>query len=140
MTPPTVYTETTLAEFMLSELGATAAAVGLTLAGLAEAVNEAMLVYPCVVMADATNIQKIRAIARVEAWRAVCNQVAGDYDFADAGASYSRSQALQNAQKRLDQALADAAQYYPGYQVGTAKISFTNDPYKTPDITLIGGI
>lgn len=139
MTLPFAYTESTLAEFMLGELGVTATATGVTLSDLAEAVNETMLVYGCTDLATALDMRKIRAIARVEAWRTVCNAVAGDYDYSDAGASYSRSQALKNATQRLDESLARAAAYYPTYQATLSELTFTDDPYRTPDITLSGG-
>ena len=95
MAAPSLYTEGTLAAFIHSGiLKAVAGVLGWTVAGgsYAEIVNEAVLSYfdGAGDLASATDIRRLRAIARVEAWRAVFEEKVGDYDYDQKDDSFSR--------------------------------------------------
>lgn len=133
MAAPASYTEATLATYMHTTLGAIAGALSWTVAGnsYAEPVNEALLVYGVSDIAAATEIQKLRAIARREAWRAVVAGLAAMYNFATDGQSFSRSQMQAQALEALRIAEADAMQYDTGaYEVRVDKVERTQDPYQ----------
>ena len=135
MTLPTVYTEKTLAEFMHNELGKVAGItgynVGVNDAGsYAEAVNETVLAYGVTSIINASDIQKVRALARVEAWKKACNDLAALYKFSSDGASYERQQMFANAQLNLGRALTLALQWDPSYEITVTKVRPVHDPYR----------
>lgn len=130
MTIPASYSEVTLADFMISELRSVATALNWTSGSMGEAVNSAILDYGVTDIADCIDIPKIRAIARVEAWKAVMADVSGDYDFRDGNSSYSRSQVHKQAKDNLESALLDAYKYLPDYKLGLVKVKYPQDPYK----------
>jgi hypothetical protein len=139
MTIPTSYTETSLAAFMLAELGDVALALDMTLAKLAEPVNDAMLVYGITDIVDATDIDKIRKIARVEAWKAAAKNVAADYAYSEGGASYSRNQMQDMILKQLSLAEQDASGYYAAFQIAVGTVEFPDNPYARLNVSDLGG-
>lgn len=136
MAAPTSYSETTLADYMHTLLGPVATALDYTSpASYVEAVNEALLDYgtdDISTVSGRDNIRKLRALAMVQAWRLVVQQLSTDYDFSAGGATYNRSQ----MQKQAAEALARAEQTAitlgatPGYVVGIDTISHIHDPYR----------
>jgi hypothetical protein len=122
MAAPTAYTEKELAAYMHAELGPAAAALGLEV-GLsdagdyAEAVNETILQYGVTAISQASDILKLRALARVQAWRTAAAQMAALFDFGAEGGSYQRSQMAASAEKNLARALIDALPYDENYRV-----------------------
>lgn len=131
MAAPDIYTEDTLATFMLSQLGDVSGVLGWTaLADVQEAVNATLLVYGVDDIADATDIAKLRAFAKREAWRLAVASLSTFYDFSNPEGQYKRSQMLAAAGKRLAEAEFDALPFDPA--VGTAIITgieSTADPY-----------
>jgi hypothetical protein len=131
MAIPTSYTEYELSEYMLSVTAAVSASAGLDSMAFDEAVNDVLAAYGEDDIADATNIVKLRVLAKVEAWRTVISYLMTAYDFSADGGSYKRSQMLAGAEKALERAEADAsiAGYGAAYaiQMGTMTRSF--DPY-----------
>jgi len=128
---PTVYTEATLATFMLAELGDVAGVLAWTgQANVQEAINEALLVYGVSAIADATDIPKLRTLARREAWRRAVSSLLTRYDFSNPEGEYKRSQMVKAAATSLAQAEADAMPYDPniGAAIITA-IEHSADPY-----------
>ena len=123
MTPPLIYTEKSLSEYMHWQLQNLASILGLSVGAAdagsyAEAVNAALLAYGVSAISQASDIAKIRALARVEVWRMACNSLAALYDFSADGGSYQRGQMLAQAKKNLETALTDALGYDPAYRVG----------------------
>jgi len=121
---------------MKTALGAVADAVGLTTTpdDYQEAVNAALLTYGADDIAGITgreNIQKLRALAKIEAWKLVLAQTAGDFDFRADGGSYNRSQIYAQAVQSLLLAELDAMALGAliGYQVGVDKLVHIHDPY-----------
>lgn len=132
MTPPTSYTEATLKTFMWTELQDVADAVGLDQTTmLDEAVNDTLIEYGVSVITDATDIKKLRALAKYFAWKLAVSQVSADYAFSEASASYQRNQALEGLLKRLAIAEREALPYLTSYAVGTVLTEYPEDPYNT---------
>ena len=139
---PTSYTEKTLAEYMHTMLGKTAQALSLQLSpdgagDYAEAVNDALLLYGAEDISTITGvaaIQKVRALARVAAWRHVVNNFAALYDFSADGGNYRRGQLFENAQASLKAAERRALPYDPNYSIRIRKVDPVHDPYSVRDI------
>lgn len=130
MPVPTSYTEEQLATFMHGCLGDVATELGWSVDGgsYSEAVTEALLAYDVADIADATDMRKLRALARREAWRAAVASLAARYDFTADGASHHLSQIHAAAQAALAAAEADAARYDTAYQVTATPVHY-GDPY-----------
>lgn len=133
MSAPTTYTETTLADYLHLVLGATAGVLGWSVAGgnYAEPVNETLLAYfagPGAVT-NATDIRKLRALARREAWRAVVQATAGEHDFETGMSRFSRSQIHKQALASLAVAEAEAAPYDDALAVTFSPVRSAHDPY-----------
>lgn len=130
MALPASYTETTLAAYMHAALGQIAAALSYanTLAEYQEAVNDALELYGVSDVAQATDISKLRACARLCAWTKAASGVA--YDFSADGASFSRSQIMAQIQAQLAEAGLSAAQYVDvaGLTVEAQAVTYS-DPY-----------
>lgn len=127
---PVSYTEQTLAEYMHAELREFALGLNWTpTASYAEAVSCAILAYGVFSIDDCTDIAKLRALARVEAWRAAAAAVAGDYTFRDGISTHHRAELLRNALEGLKIALGDAAAYLPGVCIEKRSVKFSQDPY-----------
>lgn len=134
MAIPSGYTEQALAAYMHDVLGAVGTSLdfSVTDGDYAEAVNDALVAYgvdDIQTVSGRANIARLRALARVEAWRLVVRNTAGDYDFQADGARYNRSQIHAQAQENLQEALNDAAAYDPSYRVGIDRIVHKHDPY-----------
>lgn len=113
MAVPTSYTEQSLMNYMHEALSGVGDVLGFDPPhAYDEAVNEALLVYgetDITAVSGARNIRKLRAVARVEAWRKVMAATAIDYDFRrEDGAQYSRSQMHAQAKANFAQALKEA--------------------------------
>lgn len=135
MPPPTVYSEITFAEYLHQALGATAEALGFdpSAGSYAEVVNETLLAYGELAMANITgaaNLKKLRALGRLEAWRAVVAQTAGDFAFEADGGKYNRSEIHKMALENLAKAESEAAQYDTSLRVGIDSVNYIHDPYK----------
>ncbi len=142
MAIPTSYTEQSLMNYMHEALSGVGDVLGFDPPhAYAEPVNEALLVYgtdDIATVTGATNIRKLRAIARVEAWRKVMATTSGDYDFRrEDGAQYSRSQAYAQAEGMFNQALKEARSLgVTAYQTnvaapsGSVKIDYGQGYYK----------
>ncbi|HEY3312023.1 MAG TPA: hypothetical protein VGK00_10320 [Anaerolineales bacterium] len=134
---PASYTEKSLAEFMAAELGKVATllgyAVGAGDAGAyAEAVNESILRYGAATIAEATDILKIRAFARVEAWRKACNDLATFYKVSSDGSTFDRETVYKQAVVNLNRAFMQAIEWDESgaYAVTVTRVTPVNDPYR----------
>lgn len=112
---PSSYTEVQLAEYMVSELASSGLSLTVTVASLAEAVYTALFVYGVTDIADASDMQKLRTIARAEAWK---------YALATAG-----EEIFDRVLTNYKIAARDAQVYAPNYAVEVSTITYTNDPY-----------
>ena len=112
MPAPTAYTEATLKTLMVTELGSTATALGLTTASaqITDAVYAAERLVGAAV-ADQTDLAKLEAIARWQAWLVAEAMAANQYDLSSSGDSLKRSQWFAHIQSRLARAEAAASRY-----------------------------
>ena len=135
---PSAYTEKTLAEYMHLMLGKTAQALDLHFgpddAGdYAQAVQDALLDYGAediAAISGVDGIRKLRALAKVAAWRHVVNNFAAFYDTSADGASYTRSQLFKQAKESLELAEDEALPYSPNYSARLVRVDHRHDPYR----------
>lgn len=135
MAAPVAYTEPELQAYMLDVLADVASALGMTELSLQEAVNDTLLAYGVADIAAATDIPRLRALARVAAWRAALARASSWYRFSADGATYNREQVAKQIRDMLGLAEADAAAYdggTGGVQVAVLAVRLT-DPYRVSD-------
>jgi hypothetical protein len=138
MSIPASYTETTLADFMKDQLKGIATMLGWTTTpdDYQEAVNEALLAYgvsDIATISGLANIKKLRALARVQVWKAALAAVAGDFSFSADGGSYQRDQVFQHIKDALQQATTEALVYDPNYAAEISMVDYGRDPYVVRD-------
>jgi hypothetical protein len=129
---PASYTEATLATYMHTVLGNTAAELGWSApASYSEAINETLLSYGAATIDLATNVRKLRALARVEAWRLVVQQTAAEHDYSPGSGTvgFRRGQIQAQALAALAMAERDAAEYDDQYVVTVSPVRRAHDPY-----------
>lgn len=123
MAVPTTYTEQSLAVFMASVIGDVAMEIppagwdvtDTTAGDYQNAVDETLIHYGVSDIVAATDIPKIRAIARWQVWQAVYDALAGTHDISGDGQNLQLSQVPANVEGRLSRALQAAAKYLPDY-------------------------
>ena len=130
MTVKTSYSDATLLTYMISVLGSAGDVLGLTTAStiIVEAMDDILFDYGVTATANATDIKKLRTLARFHSWKSAKAEASLDYDFSDAGASYKRSQMFDHVVKQYLQARRDAMLYLPDYQVESDELNWTGDP------------
>lgn len=143
MPVPTSYTETGLADYMKSVLAETAEAINwiTTPGSYQEAVNETLIAYGVDDIAEATDIKKLRVIARREVWRAVADATVGNYRFGSDREIYHREQVHRQAVDRFAKASEAAARYVTDDDSTSAVVTEVvdlEDPYVLVDVGLIG--
>lgn len=111
MPAPTSYTEETLASFCVRQLGQVATALGWLPESprVADAVHDALLAYGASTIADATDVPKLRALARLAIWRAAAAETAGHYRFGADQMSFDRQQVHAQARAMVADAEREAA-------------------------------
>lgn len=127
---PTSYTEQSLSEYMLACLGVVGQVLEYTSGSLEEAVNDALIAYGASDIAQATDIKKLRGLAKVAAWQKANDDLVAYYDFSADGGKFDRSQMQTMAAKSLEKAQADAIAFDPNYQVRIVRQRPVNDPYR----------
>lgn len=126
---PPSYTETTLADYMVTCLGKVASVLGLVSASFAESVNDVLIQYGVSNISAATQIDKLRALAKVAAWKKAVEEVSVSYDFEADNASYNRSQMQEMCKESLLSAERDAGDFLPALRIGIDSFTFIQDPY-----------
>lgn len=111
---PSQYTEQELFTFMkegcLREVAATLNWT--TLAQYQEAINETLLSYGNITtITQATNVRKLRLLARVKVWSSVVQATVADYDFTEGNRTHNRKQIHDNAVMMLQISEAEYQQY-----------------------------
>jgi hypothetical protein len=131
VTLPTSYDETNLAAYQLVVLGDVGSVLGFTTASFAEAINDTLLAYGVVDIADATDIARLRSLARVEAWKLALVGAASKYDVSDGTQSLKRSQLMGQIRAALSLAETDASAYIDdgSSTVGRSTVVYADDPY-----------
>jgi hypothetical protein len=134
MTVPTAYTASQLQAFMLRTTGNLGTVLSLTTIDFEDAVTDVLLGYGVNTIESASDIAKLRALAKVEAWKVAKAKAAGRTDFDADGASFTRSQLIEQAQSNLEMAEQEAMVHggLAGYAVTTAVFTYPGDPYPLP--------
>ena len=130
MAIPSEYTEEELKTYMLGVLQSVGPASEWTTDDFDEEVIDVLLQYGVTDISQATDIGKLRAIARVISWRKLMSAVSGDFDFSADGGQYSRSQVFKQAQAQLSEAERSAADYLTENAAVIGSMVFY-DPYQT---------
>lgn len=129
MAIPSAYTESDLAAYMRNVTKAVSDVLGLVAGDFAEAVNDALSAYGVSGIADATDIAKLRMLAKVAAWRTVNDAlITTAYDFSADGGSYKLSQMKAGAEKALELA-EQAAGASAAYAIEIGTLTRPHDPY-----------
>jgi len=113
---PTTYTTEELAAWMRDELLATATVLGMgdpTHAGYTTAIRRTLRAYGVSALAQATDVVKLEALARIEVWRSVANMAVTAINFEADGARYDRKEIHKQALIMLGKAEAEYAVSYP---------------------------
>lgn len=132
MALPASYSESTLGQYMAGVIGDFAGILGWSVVAgsYAEPINDALVAYPVATVAAATDLPRLRALARVMVWRAVVGQMASRYEFSTDNQTFKRDQLFRQAQLALVAAEADApADALPGYRVAVRPVLSPHDPY-----------
>lgn len=137
MPVPATYTETGLIAFMTTVLGSAGDALPEDTrdAVYQEAVIETLLEYGVSDIADATDVARLRALARVAVWQAVVDATAGNIDFRMGDQSLTSSQIHAQALQNLRRATTQALPYDSTYAVTRTAVAHANDPYRTIETT-----
>ena len=132
-------TEDHLGSYMLVTLGRVAETLGWrTPQDLAEPVQETLWAYGASDVASITgedNLRRLRALARVEAWRAAKANLAAMHDFTTPEGSASKDQLYRHVSEMLADAQAAAAPYSRAYTIAIDRITYPHDPYLAIDDT-----
>lgn len=84
-------------------------------------------------LADASDINKLLKLARYFAWQAAVDALSVRYDYSDGGASYSRSQAYEQAKERYQEAFYAANEFLSEFTVSSVPTVNDLDVYRTID-------
>lgn len=128
---PASYTETDLGTFIRTALGEVAGTLGWTTqTHVQEAINDALVLYDVSDIANATDIGKLRAFARVAGWRLAMASLAARFTFSTDAQSFQRSDMFKAASTALALAEADAAPFgLAGRTAIIGAITWDSDPY-----------
>jgi hypothetical protein len=114
---------------MFDSLGRIAETLALDETNMIEAVHDVTLACGVSDIADATDVTKIRALARVAALQVAQTTAATYYDFGADGGDYKRSQVMAQLATLLTNAETAAFAYAPNYGLEIGTIIYTADPY-----------
>ena len=132
MSLPTSYDAIGLGAYMATVLGKTGTALGWETADdYAEAVNDALLLYGRVTdIAEATDIEKLRACARLAVWQAVEADTVAYYDLTmPDGIRAERNQIHQQSVAMVKRERARAMRHGVGFSVTSTAVTHANDPF-----------
>lgn len=129
MTVPSSYTPEELATYMHAVLGKTARVLGWTVQGsYDEAVNDAAILCGVSDVAAVSDIEKLRAAARLAVWRAVEADTAANFRFATDQQSFDRQQVHGHAVAMVKRARVEAMRHGVELAVTATPIRHI-DPY-----------
>lgn len=114
----TCMTEATLKQFMLDDLEGVGPAADWTINKLTEPYNDTLLAYGVTDVGQATDIIKLRTLARVFVWRKLSKATTGNYDFKADDGDYKRSKAHEFIAEQLLKVERDALPYLPEWAGG----------------------
>lgn len=115
-----VYTASALATYMRDGvLRSTGTVLGLTAeAAYTEAVTDVAYAAGVSDVALAPDAGLLRLLAQREAWKLAMGVAAGDYNYSENGASFSRQQIFEHCQKMYEAAVEEVTRYTTAQQGG----------------------
>lgn len=145
MAIPTSYNDFTLSQFMLNELAEVNEYFNWTPASFAEQVTDTLIDYGVPTLTDATDIPKLRAIARLQVWSKAKRAAAKFIDNKVTDDERSQSQLFDHIAQNLQQAQAAASIYLTSADSSSAvasgnvatvgKVVYLTDPYQMRAVT-----
>jgi len=90
--------------------------------------EDALELYGVATEEEATDTEKLHALARFALWKQAQIDVSLDMDFSADGRSFSRSQMHKMITENLARAMADATHYLDALQIDVTQITI-RDPY-----------
>ena len=121
-----------LQDYLHSYLGSIATQLSWTTSGSSYdfSVSEALRIYGVTTEAEATDLNKLYAFAKMCLWDSVLREISFDYDYSANGASFKRSQLYDRVKENLDIAVNDVLPYLDNYQISTGLLGGDSvDPY-----------
>lgn len=91
--------------------------------------DDVLSMYGVTDWTSVTDIPKVRAIAKVIAWKHAMEVSATSVNFSADGGSYNMRQIHEMCEKNYKTALSDARVYDPVYEIGVTEIISTQNPY-----------
>ncbi len=144
MAIPTSYNDFTLQQFMLNELAEVNEYFNWTPAAFVEQVTDTLIDYGVASLALATDIAKLRALARMNAWSKAKRAAAKFIDNRLVDDTRSQSQLFDHINANYQQASATASIYLTSSDSGSAvasgnvatvgKIVYLTDPYPMREV------
>ncbi len=128
---PTAYTDDKIKQYMLSLLEGVGPSADWTTNNFNESVVDVLIDYGTTTVASCSDITKLRALARVHAWRKLASAVSGDFDFAADEAEYKRRVVYEHALRQLEEAERLAWRYLDRNQAETGSMTWEDDPYQS---------
>lgn len=92
--------------------------LGITAGMIILVIQDTLSVYGVDTEAEATNIQKLYALAKIEMWKRAMLEASFSFDMSLDGNSYKTSQIYDFCQKNYFQAMYDASEYLPNQVIG----------------------
>ena len=128
---PTAYTEEELKTYMLAKTGNLGTLLELTTASFDDAVVETLLAYGEDDIANAVDIPKLRALAKVQAWTVAVEASSGWYDFRSGQDQFDRETVHNQAKTLLAKAQGEAAKYADddSYGIVVGRMVYGGSPY-----------
>lgn len=134
MPVPTAYTEAQLAAFMHDQLGEVGLILGFTapsgqVGSYQEAIYAALFEYGVSNVSNASDIRKIRALARKAAIEKAMMSLAGRYTFRTGDKTFNRREMQQMLAPMLESARTECLEFDVNNTVAIDKITWRDDPY-----------
>lgn len=107
----------TLSEYLTAYLGDIVTDLNISASAISFAVDESISAYGVDTEADATDLDKLHKLAKVEMWKRIMLLNSANFDVSSDGNSYKSSQIFDFAKQNYLNALSDASEYLDAYTV-----------------------
>ena len=119
-----------LADYLMSYLGQVGKDFGWTnKSDFGTIIEDTLLLYGVKTEAEATDLVKLRSLAKMVAWGFVLSSLSANYSFSADGATYNRNQYYEMAKSNYSNCLSECYMYLPDYSIETGKLNTEQDPY-----------
>ena len=129
MTLPTSYTSATIVTYMQNILDVVKDIVSISTNKWDEVANDVLVMYGVTEYTSITDITKVRAIAKMLAWKTAMEAVSAWYNFSADGGRYDRKQIWEMCKDNYQDALDGAMVYDSNYVITIGEIVHVQNPY-----------